>query len=68
MVPTSVQSEDAHIICTEVMNLLAKRAVEMVPPAESELGIYSLVPKKERGLRPILDLRDLNQALMRWPF
>ncbi len=43
----------------------------MVPPALSESGFYSryfLAPKKDGGLRPILDLRRLNHALMRRPF
>ncbi len=43
----------------------------MVSPALSESGFYSryfLVPKKDGGLRPILDLRRLNHALMRRPF
>ncbi len=43
----------------------------MVPPALSESGFYSryfLVPKKDGSLRPILDLRCLNHALMRRPF
>ncbi|KAL0159067.1 hypothetical protein M9458_047143, partial [Cirrhinus mrigala] len=50
---------------------LAKGDVETVPPAQSESGFYShyfLVPKKDGGLRPILDLRRLNCALMRRPF
>ncbi|KAL0153346.1 hypothetical protein M9458_051342 [Cirrhinus mrigala] len=52
-------------------NLLAKGAIETVPPAQSESGFcshYFLVPKKDGGLRPILDLRRLNHTLMRWPF
>ncbi len=67
MVPTSVQSKDAHILRSEVMTLLAKGAVEMIPPAQSESGFYNcyfLVPKKDGGLRPILDLRLLNRALV----
>jgi hypothetical protein len=51
--------------------LLAKGAIEIVPPAQSESGFYSryfLIPKKDGGLRPILDLRRLNRALMRRPF
>ncbi len=43
----------------------------MVLPALSESGFYSryfLVPKKDGGLRPILDLSCLNHALMRRPF
>ncbi len=53
MVPTSVQSKDAHVLHSEVMTLLAKGAIETVPPAQSESGFYSLyllVPKK--GWRP----------------
>ncbi len=40
-------------------------------PAQSESGFYSryfLVPKKYGGLRPILDLRLLNHALMKRSF
>ncbi len=71
VVSTSVQGENAHVLRSEVMTLLEKGAIEMVPPALSESGFYSryfLVPKKDGGLRPILDLRRLNHALMRQPF
>ncbi|KAL0148359.1 hypothetical protein M9458_056339, partial [Cirrhinus mrigala] len=53
------------------MNLLENGAVEVVHPAQSESGFYSryfFVPKKDGGLRPILDLRHLNRALMKRPF
>ncbi len=71
VVSTSVQGENARVLRLEVMTLLEKGAIEMVPPALSESGFYSryfLVPKKDGGLRPILDLRRLNHALMRRPF
>ncbi len=71
VVSTSVQGENARILRSEVMTLLEKGAIEMVSPALSESGFYSryfLVPKKDGGLRPILDLRRLNHALMRRPF
>ncbi|KAL0192323.1 hypothetical protein M9458_010619, partial [Cirrhinus mrigala] len=71
VVPTLVVSEDAHLLRSEVMNLLEKGAVEVVHPAQSESGFYSryfLVDKKDGGLRPILDLRHLNRALMKRPF
>ena len=51
--------------------LLAKGTVEIVPPANSESGFFSryfLVPKRDGGLRPILDLRHLNSSLMHWSF
>ncbi|KAL0183526.1 hypothetical protein M9458_019222, partial [Cirrhinus mrigala] len=71
VVPTLVVSKDAHVLRSEVMILLEKGAVEVVHPAQSESGFYSryfLVPKKDGGLRPILDLRHLNRALMKRPF
>ncbi len=71
VVSTSVQGENARVLRSEVMTPLEKGAIEMVPPALSESGFYSryfLVPKKDGGLRPILNLRRLNHALMRRPF
>ncbi len=46
---TTVHSENAQVLPAEVMNLLEKVAIEIVPPAQSESGFYSryiLVPKK----------------------
>ncbi|KAJ1127187.1 hypothetical protein NDU88_005590 [Pleurodeles waltl] len=54
------------LLCQEVTTLLAKGAIEKVPVPEVGCGCYSsyfLVPKKDKGLRPILDLRDLNYFL-----
>ncbi len=68
---TSVLSKDAPLLRAEVAVLLAKDAIEPVPPAEMKLGFYSpyfIVPKKGGGLRPILDLRVLNRALHKLPF
>lgn len=51
--------------------LFAKGAVEIVPPANCESGFlscYFLVPKRDDGLRTILDLRHLNSSLMRQSF
>ncbi len=45
-----------------------KGAMEIVPPAQSKSGFYShyfLVPKKDGGLQPILELRLLNYPLMK---
>ncbi len=55
---TTVRREDGQVLRTEVVNMLEKGAIEIVPPAQSESGFYSryfLVPKKDGGLRPILD-------------
>src|SRR5512146_843155 len=56
----------APVLREEIAALLAKGAIEPVPPAEMESGFYSpyfIVPKKSGGSRPILDLRVLNRWL-----
>ncbi|KAL0160080.1 hypothetical protein M9458_043805, partial [Cirrhinus mrigala] len=69
---TTVHSDtQAAVLRAEVAVLLAKDAIEPVPPAEMKSGFYSpyfIVPKKSGGLRPILDLRALNRSLLRLPF
>ncbi len=50
---------------------LQRVLVETVPLVDSESGFYSryfLIPKKDGGFRPILDLSLLNRALMRQLF
>ncbi len=41
MLATTVRSEDAQVLRAEVMNLLEKAAIEIIPPAQSESGFYS---------------------------
>ncbi|XP_073721072.1 uncharacterized protein [Misgurnus anguillicaudatus] len=63
---TSVRPERTQILLQEIQSLLMKGAIEHVPLPERESGYYSryfLVPKKDGGLRPILDLRALNKAV-----
>lgn len=51
--------------------LIGKRGCETVPPPHIESCFYShyfLIPKKDGGLRPILDFRHLNRALVKRPF
>ncbi|KAL0160861.1 hypothetical protein M9458_044586, partial [Cirrhinus mrigala] len=66
---TSVHSDThAAVLRAEVAVLLAKDAIEPVPPAEMKSGFYSpyfIVPKKSGGLRPI---QALNWSLLRLPF
>ncbi len=65
------EAADAPILQAEIAVLLAKDAIEPVPPVDMRSGFYSpyfIVPKKGGGLRPILDLRVLNRALHRLPF
>ncbi len=68
---TSVKPADAPVLRAEIAVLLAKDAIEPVPPADMGSGLFSpyfIVPKKGGGLRPILDLRVLNLALHKLPF
>ncbi len=55
----------------EVNTLLRKEAIEVVSLHERESRFYSryfIVPKKDGGLRPILDLRQLNRSVSRLKF
>ncbi len=48
---TIVHSKDAQVLCAEVINLLEKEAIEIVRPAQSKSGFYSLyflIPPKRR--------------------
>lgn len=66
VVQTSVRDNRTHVLHSEMQG-----AIEMVLPEKSESSFYShyfFIPKKDGGLRPILDLRLLNRALMKWPF
>ncbi|KAL0177345.1 hypothetical protein M9458_026239, partial [Cirrhinus mrigala] len=69
--PTLVGPEQGLVMEQEVVTLLRKEAIEVVPPLERESGFYSryfIVPKKDGGLRPILDLRLLNRSVKRLKF
>ncbi len=61
----------ASVLQQEVSSLLQKGAIEEVPQSEVERGFFSryfLVPKRDGGLRPILDLRRLNLSLYKGKF
>ncbi len=68
---TSLAVWNAPVLREEIAVLLAKDAIEPVPPAEMRQGFYSpyfIVPKKGGGIWPILDLQVLNWALHKLPF
>ncbi len=55
---------------TRGMQSVRKRS-DKVPPSERESGFYSryfVIPKRDGGIRPILDLRPINRALGKRPF
>lgn len=54
-------------ILEEVNSLLEKHAIEPVPTSAENQGYYStifMVPKRQGGLRPILNLKPLNQFVI----
>ncbi len=68
---TLVSPEQAVVLEQEVISLLRKEAIEVVPPLDRESEFYSryfIVPKKDGVLRPILDLWLLNRSVMRLKF
>ena len=61
----------APIISEEVAALLAKNAVRLVEPQDWHTGYFSthfLVPKKDGGLRPILNLKKFNVHMVKRSF
>ena len=72
IIHSHAQGESASFLLEEISTLKNKRAIRVVPPEEAHSGFYSryfLVPKKGgRGMRAILDLRDLNRNLRKYRF
>ncbi len=71
VVQSLTSPRNAQALRQEIGCLLEKGAVERVPLNELESGFYSryfVVPKRDGGLRPILDLRPINRALCERPF
>ncbi len=61
----------ASVLQQELSSLLQKGAIEEIPQLDIERGFFSryfLVPKRDGGLRPILDLRRLNFSLYKGKF
>ncbi len=61
----------AQILANEITTLMHKKAIFQISTSRSLTGFYSkyfLVPKKDGGLRPILDLRQLNRFITLLPF
>lgn len=59
------------VLLEEMGDLRAKSAVEPVPLGQKGIGFYSTyftVPKKDGGIRPILNLKPFNQFLRKRKF
>ena len=64
--PVPALPEKAEVLRAEVQALLDKAAIEEVPLGQENMGFYStyfLVPKKDGGFRPILNLKGLNRMI-----
>ncbi len=71
MLSTEVAPQQVLVMEQEVKALLEKGAIVYVPHSNRETVFYSryfIVPKKDGGLRPILDLRVLNDSIMQLKF
>ena len=66
IISSNAVGQAAQILQAEIISLLDKKAIREVPRHQRMTGFYSryfLVKKKGGGMRPILDLRALNQYL-----
>ncbi len=66
-----VAPQQVLVMEQEVKALLEKGAIEYVPHSNRKTGLYSryfIIPKKDGGLCPILDLRVLNNSVMQLKF
>ncbi len=69
--PLPSSAPKASVQRQELSSLLLKGSIEEVPPSDLERGFFShyfLVPKRDGGLRPILELRRLNFSLYKGKF
>ncbi len=68
---TVVSSLKASVLQQELYALLLKGEIEEVPQSDIKQGFsscYFLIPKRDGGLRPILNLRLLNLSLYKGKF
>lgn len=71
IVHSVVPKKRADILPWEITELLSKQAIIVVPLATWAWGFcsrYFVGPKRDAGMRPILDLRHLNGHLRCLPF
>ena len=72
IVPTVLRDgAERQSLSAEIAALLEKGAVTLLPSEEMGQGFYLaffLIPKRDGGLRPILNLKGFNRFLKRLPF
>ena len=60
-------SQEQSLIYEEVLKMLQKGALTEITPTEANPGFYSslfLVPKKDGGTRPVVNLKRLNEYIV----
>ena len=68
---TKIAFQNVEIFQKEIIELLQKDVIEKVPSQQKNFGFYStlfLVPKKSGKLRPVTNLRPLNNYLLKKHF
>ena len=68
---TVLRGEKQSALLDEVGELLGKCAIEPIAPGQENEGFYStyfMVPKKDGGVRPILNLKLFNRCLVQESF
>ncbi|CAC5372561.1 unnamed protein product [Mytilus coruscus] len=62
---TVLNQKEKHLMSTEVRKMLTKEVIVPVKPCRDQfLSNWFLVPKKDGGQRPVLNLKQLNQHVM----
>ena len=62
-----VCSSQEQSLIDEITKMLSKGAIIKLPPEEASKGFYSslfLVPKKDRGMKPVINLKSLNEYVV----
>ena len=60
-------SEEQHLINEKISKMLSKGAIIALPQKEANHGFYSslhLVPKVDGGMRPVINLKSLNEYVV----
>ena len=68
---THASAKNLEVLTKEINSLLEKNAIEIVPKQQTQTGFYStlfVVPKKNGELRPVINLRPLNQYIRKQHF
>ena len=63
----SFSAEKTALIDEEIASMISKNAIEEIPPSPSFLSNLFIVPKKDGGNRPIINLKPLNRQYLSPP-